>query len=171
MFLILQDFAALDTLLDDCSSSPEPADYPMDEAEPSEDEDNVDDPNAFNLNQDEPVDIKPPLAKIENLVETQRFISLIANATFEEEEKQWSESEYENFVNLNPLDPKFNPDNPQFHLSLQIYLSLSQKSLQALYEAVHHSIKECYPDSTMLSFHMLGQLVENKQTRTCIPFT
>ena len=99
-FLILQDFDALDTLLDDRFSSPEPADYPMDEAEPSEDEDNVDDPNAFNLDQDEPVDIEPPHAKMENLAETQRFISLIANATFEEEEKQWSESEYENFISI-----------------------------------------------------------------------
>ena len=99
-FLILQDFDALDTLLDDCFSSPEPADYPMDEAEPSEDEDNVNDPNAFNLDQDEPVDIEPPLAKMANLAETQRFISLIANTTFEEEEKQWSESEYENFISI-----------------------------------------------------------------------
>ncbi len=65
----------------------------------------------------------PQLSEIENLATTQKFISLIANATFEEEERQWKESEFQNF--LKP--PKFwlEIDEPHLCLSLKTYLTLS----------------------------------------------
>lgn len=82
MRLTLQDLPAL---LDNRSSSPEPEDNLM--GAPYDVEDNLEDPNAFNLDLDEPIDIEPPLAQMENLAQSQQFISLIANATFSEEQK------------------------------------------------------------------------------------
>ena len=85
---------------------------------------------------------------LESLVNTQRMIEQIQGASFSEEENQWSADEFESF--LHPPNEQFYVDDPQLHLSLLIYTSLSAHSSEATYEAVHTSIKECYPDSTML---------------------
>ena len=92
----------------------------------------------------------PPHATLESLANTQRMIEQIQGASFSEEENQWSADEFESF--LHPPNEQFYVDDPQLRLSLSIYTSLSAHSSEATYEAVRTSIKECYPDSTMLSF-------------------
>jgi hypothetical protein len=104
---------------------------------------NLDDNSTF----DRP---NPPRATLESLANTQRIIEQIQSASFGDEENQWSADEFDAF--LHPPNEQFCVDDPQLRLSLSIYTSLSAHSSEATYEAVRTSIKECYPDSTMLSF-------------------
>jgi len=77
-------------------------------------------------------------------------ISQIWDYSFEHKKSQWTEDELGSF--LDPPHELWSLDDPQLHLSLQIYLSLSARSSEATYNAIHSNIKECYPESTMLSF-------------------
>lgn len=92
----------------------------------------------------------PPHATLKSPANTQKMIEQIQGASFSEEENQWSTDEFESF--LHPPNKQFYVDDPQLCLSLSIYTSLSAHSSEATYKAVRTSIKECYPDSTMLSF-------------------
>lgn len=80
----------------------------------------------------------------------QKLIEQIQGASFSNEEKQWSDDKFDTF--LHPPHEQFCLDDLQLRLSLLIYMSLSAHSSEATYNTVHKSIKECYPDSTMLSF-------------------
>ncbi len=91
-----------------------------------------------------------PWATLGSLASTQRIVELIQAASFSDKEKQWSVDEFDLF--LHPPHEQFCLDDPQLHLSLKVYISLSAHSSEVTYNAVHRGIKECYPDSTMLSF-------------------
>ena len=77
------------------------------------------------------------------------MISQIRDYSFDHEKSQWTEDEFDSF--LNPPQELWNLDDPQLRLSFRIYLSLSAHSSEATYD-IRSSIKECYPVSTMLSF-------------------
>jgi len=77
-------------------------------------------------------------------------ISQIWDYSFEHEKSQWTKDELGSF--LDPPHELWSLDDPQLRLSLQIYLSLSARSSEATYDAIRSNIKECYPESTMLSF-------------------
>jgi hypothetical protein len=104
----------------------------------------------FNLDDNDFNRLGPPQATLENLASMQTIIEQIQGASFGEEERQWSDDEFDAF--LHPLREQLCIDDPQLRLSLSIYMALSAHSSEATYAAVHRSIKECYPDSTMLSF-------------------
>lgn len=88
---------------------------------------------------------------LEDLARMESMISQIREYSFCHEKTQWTEDEFDSF--LNPPSPQepWNLDDPQLRLSFQTYLSLSAHSSKATYEAMRSNIKECYPDSTMLS--------------------
>lgn len=96
--------------------------------------------------QDEP----PVRVVLEDLARMESTISQIRDYSFGHEKTQWTKDEFDTF--LNPPQELWNLEDPQLRLSFQIYLSLSAHSSEATYDAVRSSIKECYPESTMLSF-------------------
>jgi hypothetical protein len=112
----------------------------------------------FNLdNDDNFVHPNPPQATLEDLVNMQRIIEEIQGVSFGDEEKQWNGDEFEYF--LHPPHEQFCLGDPQLRLSLSIYVLLSARSSEATYNAIRRSIKECYPDSVMLSFdHVRNRL-------------
>ena len=116
------------------------------------DSENLEDEVAmFNLDDDDDfARANPPQATLNDLANMQRIIECIQGASFDDERKQWSSDEFNSF--LYPPNEQFCADDPQLRLSLKVYESLSAHSSEATYEAVCRSIKECYPDSTMLSF-------------------
>ena len=87
---------------------------------------------------------------LENLVLMELMISQIQEYSFKHEKSQWTEDELDSF--FNPLHELWNPDDPQLRLSFKTYLSLSVHSSEVTYNAIRSNIKECYPESTMLSF-------------------
>lgn len=87
---------------------------------------------------------------LEDLVHMESMISQIQGYSFDHEKSQWTEDEFDSF--LNPPQELWSLDDPQLHLSFQIYLSLSTHSSEATYNMIHSSIKACYPASTMLLF-------------------
>jgi hypothetical protein len=89
-------------------------------------------------------------AMLEDLAQMESTILQIRDYSFSHEKTQWTKDELDSF--LNPPQEPWNLDDPQVHLSFQIYLSLSTHSSEATYEAIHSSIKQCYTASTMLSF-------------------
>jgi len=132
---------------------------------------NLDDNNSF----DHPI---PPQATLENLANMQAIIKHLQNASFNKEE-QWSADEFNTF--LHPPHIQFCIDDPQLHLSLSTYISLSAHSSEEAYNAVHRSIKECYPDSMMLSFNQVQNQLKSINgilplhfdmcTNSCMAFT
>ena len=131
--------------------------FPMDESFPDASlgavnpEDIQDEAALFNLDDDKDVTRpNPPQATLENLANMQIIIEQIQGASFSDEETQWSEDEFEAF--LHPPHEQFCLDDLQLRLSLSIYISLSSHSSEATYNAMNRSIKDCYPDSMMLSF-------------------
>ena len=114
-------------------------------------EDIQDEAILFNLdNNDDFYGPHPPRATLESLASMQTIIEQIQGASFNDEEKQWSDDEFDTF--LHPRHEQFCLDDPQLRLSFSTYMALSAHSSEATYTAVHRSIKECYPDSAMLSF-------------------
>jgi hypothetical protein len=107
-------------------------------------------PSLFNLDDNDDSANPPPLATLNDLASMQKMIEQIRNASFNDEEDQWSSADFDSFIH--PPHEQFRLDDPQLRLSMSTYLSLSAHSSEATYEAVRKSIKECYPDSTMLSF-------------------
>ena len=87
---------------------------------------------------------------LEDLAHTESMISQIRDYSFEHEKTQWTEDEFDTF--LNPPCEMWDLDDPQLRLSFKTYLSLSAHSSEATYDAMRSNIKECYPESTMLSF-------------------
>src|SRR5204863_5864375 len=113
-----------------------------------------DEPALFNLDNDNDVaHANPPQATLESLANMQRTIQQVQGTSFDEERKQWSRDDFDSF--LYPPNEQFCVDDPQLRLSLKIYESLSAHSSEVTYEAVRRSIKECYLDSTMLSFNQV----------------
>lgn len=94
-----------------------------------------------------------PPATLESLASTQKLVKHIEASSFDAEERQWNRDEFQSF--LHPPHDKFCLDDLQLRLSLKIYISLSAHSSEATYDAVRRSIKECYPDNTMLSFDQI----------------
>jgi hypothetical protein len=134
----------------------------------------------FNLDDNEDVTrLNPPQATLENLANMQNIIEQIRGASFSDEEKQWSDVEFDAF--LHPLHEQFCLDDPQLRLSLSIYISLSAHSSEATYNAMNRNIKECYPDSTMLSFDQVQNRLKSISgilplyfdmcTNSCMAFT
>ncbi|KAF8487271.1 hypothetical protein DFH94DRAFT_621774 [Russula ochroleuca] len=134
----------------------------------------------FNLDDNNNVNCpNPPQATLENLASMQTIIRQIQDASFSDEEKQWSGDEFDTF--LHPLHEQFCLDDAQFRLSLSIYMALSAHSSEATYTAVQRSIKECYPNSTMLSFDQVRNRLESISgilllhfdmcTNSCMAFT
>lgn len=105
---------------------------------------------SFNLDLDDELATQEPIANLASLRDSQELISLIQNATFDDEKEQWTAEEFENFRN----PPQFQSDIEDEHerLSFRVYLSLSNKSSQRSYEEIRRSIQECFPESKMLSF-------------------
>ena len=107
------------------------------------------------------------------------MIEQIQGATFSDEEKQWSEEEFYTF--LHPVHEQFCLEDPQLRLSLSIYISLSSHSSEATCNSMNRSIKECYPDSTMLSFDQVQNRLKSISgilplhfdmcTNSCMAFT
>jgi len=87
---------------------------------------------------------------LKDLILMESMISQIREYSFEHEKIQWTEDELHSF--FSPLHELWNPDDPQLRLSFKTYLSLSAHSSEATYDAIRSNIKECYPESTMLSF-------------------
>ena len=87
---------------------------------------------------------------LEDLACMESTISQIQDYSFEHEKSQWTEDELDSFSN--PPQELWNLDDPQLRLSLRTYLSLSAHSSEATYDAIRSNIKECYSESTMLSF-------------------
>ena len=120
-----------------------------------------------------------PLATLETLASAQQMIEQIRNASFSDEEDQWNPADFESF--LHPPHEQFNLVDPQLHLSLSIYLSLSAHSSEATFNAMRKNIKECYPDSTMLSFNQVRNQLKsisgvlplyfNMCINSCVSFT
>ena len=135
----------------------------------------------FNLDNNEDVTrlLNAPQATLENLANMQTMIEQIQGATFSDEEKQWSEEEFYTF--LHPVHEQFCLEDPQLRLSLSIYISLSSHSSEATYNSMNRSIKECYPDSTMLSFDQVQNRLKSISgilplhfdmcTNSCMAFT
>ena len=106
-------------------------------------------------------------------------ISQIRDYSFEHKKSQWTEDKLGSF--LDPLHELSSLDNPQLCLSLRIYLSLSACSSEATYDAIHSNIKECYPESTMLSFDQVQTRLKaimgiiplhfNMCVNTCLAYT
>ena len=145
-------------------------------------EDIQDEAALFNLDDNEDHNItrpNPPQATLENLANMQTIIEHIQGASLSNEEKQWSNDEFDAF--LHPLHEQFCLDDPQLRLSLSIYMSLSAHSSEATYNAMNRSIKECYPDSTMLSFDQVQNRLKSISrilllhfdmcTNSCMAFT
>ena len=139
-----------------------------------------DEATLFNLDDDDNFNwLNPPQATLENLASMQTIIEQIQSASFSNEKRQWSDSEFDAF--LHPLHEQFCLDDPQLHLSLSTYLAISAHSSEATYAAVHRSIKECYPDSTMLSFDQVQNRLKSISgilplhfdmcTNSCMAFT
>jgi len=109
----------------------------------------------------------------------QRIIEQIQGASFSEEQNQWNHDEFDSF--LHPPNEQFHINDPQLRLSLLTYVSLSAHSSEATYDAVHRSIKECYPNSTMLSFNQVRNWLKSLSgilplhsdmcPNTCMAFT
>jgi len=91
-----------------------------------------------------------PQVMLEDLKCMESLISQIWDYSFEHEKGQWTEDKLGSF--LDPPHELWNLDDPQLHLSLWIYLSLTAHSSEVTYNAVCSNIKECYPESTMLLF-------------------
>ena len=109
----------------------------------------------FDLDQDDPSpsheqDQPEIQVMLKDLAHMESTILQIQDYSFGHEKMQWTEDECDTFSN--PSQEPWNLDDPQLRLSFQIYLSLSAHSSKATYKAIHSSIKECYPASTMLSF-------------------
>ena len=96
---------------------------------------NLDNNNDFNCPH-------PPWATFESLASMQTIIEQIQDASFNNEEKQCSDDEFDTF--LHPRHEQFCLDDLQLCLSLLTYMALSVHSSEATYTAVHRSIKECY---------------------------
>jgi hypothetical protein len=113
--------------------------------------------NLFNLDEDEDISPEQPRATLKDLANMQDIISDIRNYSFSDEEAQWSSEEFDSFCNPRQelVSETWDLDDPQFRLSLQIYLSLSAHSSEATYKEVRESIKQCYSDSNMLSFNQV----------------
>ena len=113
--------------------------------------------SSFDLNQSEEdpspsckPDQPQPQVMLKDLKHMESLILQIRDYSFEHEKGQWTEDKLGSF--LDPLHELWNLDDPQLCLSLRIYLSLTAHSSEATYNAVRSNIKECYPESTMLSF-------------------
>ena len=144
-------------------------------------EDIQDEAALFNLDDNEVVTRQnPPQATLENLANMQTIIEQIQGASFSDEEKQWSTDEFEAF--LHPLHEQFSLDHdPQLRLPLSIYMSLLSHSSEATYNAMNRSIKQCYPDSMMLSFDQVQNRLKSISgilplhfdmcTNSCMAFT
>ena len=116
---------------------------------------------------------------LEDLMRVQSTIAQIKDYSFSHEKSQWSDDEFDSF--LNPPHELWNLEDPQLRLSFRIYLSLSAHSSEATYEGIRSSIKECYPDSTMLSFDQVRNrlkratgilpLLSDMCVNTCLAYT
>lgn len=91
-------------------------------------------PSLFNLDNSDSACPTPPLAMLNDLASVQQMIEQIKNASFSDEEDQWSSTDFESFIH--PPHEQFRLDDPQLHLSVSIYISLSAHSSEATYEAV-----------------------------------
>jgi len=101
---------------------------------------------------------------LDDLVLMESIISQIREYSFEHEKIQWTEDELHSF--FSPPHESWNPDEPQLRLSFKTYLSLSAHSSEATYDVIRSNIKECYPESTMLSF---DQVRNRLKTITSVP--
>ena len=110
----------------------------------------VDKSDLFSLDENEPVPPLWPHITLQDLRTTQETIEQIRDYSFQHEQAQWTEDEFDSFCSLS--HEPWTLDDPDFHLSLKTYLTLSVHSSQATYEAIWSCILERYPDSTMLSF-------------------
>ena len=116
---------------------------------------------------------------LEDLARIQSTISQIRDYSFDHEKIQWTEDEFDSF--LNPPQELSSLEDPQLRLSVQIYLSLSAHSSEATYDGIRSSIKECYPESTMLSFDQVRNRLKkitgilplyfDMCVNTCLAFT
>ena len=87
---------------------------------------------------------------LKGLVHTESMILQIQDYLFEHEKTLWTKDAFDSFLSL-PHE-MWDLDDPQLHLSFKTYLSLSAYSSEATYDVMRSNIKECYPESTMLSF-------------------
>ncbi len=58
----------------------------------------------------------------------------------------------------NPCDKLTNISDPDIHLSLDLFLAVTNAS-EETYHACHDAILHCYPDSGILSYHAVKRLV------------
>ena len=116
---------------------------------------------------------------LEDLAHTEATISQIRDYSFNHKKIQWSKDELESFFDL--AQETWTLDDPQLHLSFQIYLSLSAHFSESTYESIRSSIKGCYSMNTMLSFDQVRNWLKkitgilplhfNMCLNTCLAYT
>ncbi|KAK7015910.1 hypothetical protein VNI00_018996 [Paramarasmius palmivorus] len=94
----------------------------------------------------------------EHLPEIFEMIEYIKNYDMDEEKKQWTEEQWDNF--LNPSQELLDLDsNPDLRLSIEIYLSLSHAS-EETYARVRQAVQKRYPDSKILSYDQVRRRLQ-----------
>ena len=125
------------------------------------DQETVAEPDLFNLDCDEQTHTRQPQPWITlaELRQCQDTIEQIQEYVFEHEQTQWTENEYEAF--RNPPEETWTLDDPDFQLSLEIYLALSSRASEATYETIRRSIERRYPSGNILSFDQVRSRLQS----------
>lgn len=105
------------------------------------------------LNLEDPTEAWQDQITLQDLRTSQDTIEQIRSYSFEHEQMQWTKDEFDTFCN--PPQDTWALDDPDFKLSLRIYMALSAHSSEATYEAVRQIIKEHFPASNPLSFDVV----------------
>jgi hypothetical protein len=124
-------------------------------AEPEEDElEDHAELDLFNLDCEEQPEThsrqSQPRITLSELRKSQDTIEQIQEYAFEHEQAQWTEDEFEAF--RNPPEETWTSDDPNFQLSLEIFLALSSRASEATYETIRRSIERRFSSGKMLSF-------------------
>jgi hypothetical protein len=91
--------------------------------------------------------------------ESQETIEQNQGYVFEHEQTQWTENEFEFFYN--PSKEIWTLNNPDFQLSLKIYLALFFCASEATYETIRRSIEQHYPTGNLLLFDQIQSCLQS----------